>query len=143
MSVTRRMDCDARQDQLPAMLQFVTAACGELGLPEDVAFDVRLAVEEACTNIVMHGYRGGAPGPVSIEMMRDEDRVVVTIRDSGVAFHPEAVAPPRLRASVEERALGGLGWHLIKSTMDHVQHEHDPETGNTLTLVKHIPGAGA
>jgi serine/threonine-protein kinase RsbW len=139
MTLTRRIACDARRDQLPALLQFVEDACTEAALPEDVAFAVKLATEEASTNVVLHGYRGLPPGPIAISIERDPGQVVVTIEDRGAPFHPEDVPAPALRASVEERPLGGLGWHLIKSVMDEVHHHHDDTTGNTLTLVKRIP----
>ncbi len=138
MNLSRRIECDARKEQLPALLRFVDDACEDAALPEDVAFAVKLAAEEAFTNVVLHGYRELPPGPISIRLVRDPAQVVVTIEDHGKPFHPEEVPRPALRASVEQRPLGGLGWHLIKSVMDEVHHHHDVATGNKLVLVKRI-----
>ncbi|CAA9300253.1 MAG: hypothetical protein AVDCRST_MAG40-307 [uncultured Gemmatimonadaceae bacterium] len=139
MSVARRIERDARPEQLPALLDFIERACAGAHLPEDVAFAVRLAAEEACTNVIRHGYPGGAPGRVAVGIARDASRVVVTIEDGGAPFDPADAPPPPTDASAEERPLGGLGWHLIRQVMDEVHHAHDAERGNTLTLVKRIP----
>jgi len=143
MTTTRRIERDARTEQLPSLLEFVDAACAEAALPEDVAFAVRLAAEEACTNVILHSFRDIPPGRIAIGIEHTPQQVVVTIEDDGHPFHPETVPAPALRASVEDRALGGLGWHLITSVMDEVHHHHDAITGNRLVLVKHIPPSGS
>jgi anti-sigma regulatory factor (Ser/Thr protein kinase) len=135
----RRIERDARPEQLPALLEFIERACAGAELPEDVAFAVRLAAEEACTNVIRHGYRGVAPGPVAVDIARDASRVVVTIEDRGLPFDPADAPAPPADASAEDRPLGGLGWHLIRQVMDEVHHAHAAPRGNTLTLVKHIP----
>ena len=124
---------------MPALLAFVERACAGAGLPDDVAFAVRLAAEEACTNVIRHGYVGGTPGPVAVAIERDATRVVVTIEDRGTPFDPADAPPPPLDAPADERPLGGLGWHLIRQVMDEVHHAHDARAGNRLTLVKYIP----
>ena len=139
MKVARRIERDARPEQLPALLEFIERACAGADLPDDVAFAVRLAAEEACTNVIRHGYRGVAPGPVAVGIARDASRVVVTIEDRGPPFDPADAPAPALDAPAEERPLGGLGWHLIRQVMDEVHHAHDARTGNTLILVKRIP----
>ena len=139
MTAVRRIERDARPEQLPALLEFIERTCAGADLPEDVAFAVRLAAEEACTNVIRHGYPGGAPGTVAVDIARDASRVVVTIEDRGPRFDPADVPPPAVGAPAEDRPLGGLGWHLILQVMDEVHHAHDARTGNRLTLIKHIP----
>ena len=143
MSVARRIERDARPDQLPALLAFVERACAGAELPDDVAFAVRLAAEEACTNVIRHGYAGVAPGPVAVAIERDASRVVVTIEDRGTPFDPDDAPPPPVDGPAEARPLGGLGWHLIREVMDEVHHAHDERTGNRLTLVKRIAPSDA
>ena len=138
MTGARRIERDARPEQLPALLAFIEGACAGAELPEDVAFAVRLAAEEACTNVIRHGYRGMTPGPVAVGIAHDASRVVVTIEDRGAPFDPADAPPPPIDAPAEDRPLGGLGWHLIRQVMDEVHHAHDARTGNRLTLVKHI-----
>ncbi len=139
MNAARRIERDARPEQLPALLDFIERACAGADLPEEVAYAVRLAAEEACTNVIRHGYRGVTPGPVAVGIAHDASRVVVTIEDRGTPFDPADLPEPLVDAPAEDRPLGGLGWHLIRHVMDEVHHAHDVRTGNRLTLVKHIP----
>ena len=139
MNPARRIERAARPEQLPALLEFIERTCASAHLPADVAFAVRLAAEEACTNVIRHGYRGVTPGPVAVGIAHDASRVVVTIEDRGIPFDPADAPPPPVDAPAEDRPLGGLGWHLIRQVMDEVHHAHDVRTGNRLTLVKHIP----
>ncbi|MEO8621493.1 MAG: ATP-binding protein [bacterium] len=139
MSEAWRIERIARPDDLPDLLRFVDGACADARLPDDIAFAVRLATEEACMNVIKHGYRGRAPGPIAIAITRDASQVVVAIEDNGVAFDPSSVPAPALDVSAELRPLGGLGWHLITQTMDEVRHDHDAVKGNTLILRKCIP----
>ncbi|MEP7000545.1 MAG: ATP-binding protein, partial [bacterium] len=134
-----RIERIARPEELPDLLNFVDGACAEARLPDDIAFAVRLATEEACMNVIKHGYRGQLPGPIAIGITRGPSQVVVTIEDRGTEFDPSSVPAPALDACAELRPLGGLGWHLITQSMDEVRHEHDAVKGNTLTLRKCIP----
>ena len=138
MKAVRRIERDACPEQLPALLEFIERTCARADLPQDVAFAVRLAAEEACINVIRHGYRGVAPGPVAVGIAHDASRVVVTIEDRAPRFDPADAPPPSVDAPAEDRPLGGLGWHLIRQVMDEVHHAHDVRTGNRLTLVKHI-----
>jgi serine/threonine-protein kinase RsbW len=139
VSETWRIERVARPEDLPALLSFVDATCAAAHLPDAIGFAVRLATEEACMNVIKHGYRGRTPGPVAIRITCEPSHVIVTIEDHGVRFDPATVPAPELDASAELRPLGGLGWHLILQTMDEVHHEHDVVKGNTLTLRKCIP----
>jgi serine/threonine-protein kinase RsbW len=128
---------DARREHLADLLAFVQETCASL--PEDTAFAVRLAAEEVCTNVISHAYPGIAPGPVSLCIAHDHQRVTVTAEDRGVPFDPATAPLPALDAAGEERELGGLGWHLVRQVMDQVRHEPMPGGGNRVTLVKYLP----
>jgi serine/threonine-protein kinase RsbW len=134
---------EARQENLGVLLQFVEHECSRAELPDDVTFAVRLATEEACSNIIAYAYPGRDPGPVSLQFTVDDDRVVIIVQDEGIRFEPSVVPPPDLTRPAEERPLGGLGWHLIQQVMDEVTHEHVSGRGNRLTLVKHLRHIGA
>jgi anti-sigma regulatory factor (Ser/Thr protein kinase) len=102
---------------------------------------LQLAVDEACANVVQHGY-GGQGGEIEITVERDGDGVRVTLRDWGTSFDPQAVPAPDVTASLEQRRLGGLGLFLIHQVMDDVSFAFDAEGGNVLTMVKRLQGRG-
>ena len=65
------------------------------------------------------------------------DKLVFTITDSGVPFDPTQQADPDITLSVEERAIGGLGIHLVRQLMDDIRYERK-DNKNILTLTKQI-----
>ncbi|MBI3360404.1 MAG: ATP-binding protein [Chloroflexi bacterium] len=127
---------EARMENVAELRDFVWEAARREGADEEACFDLKLAVDEACTNIVEHGYAGLPPGPIVVTFQREADRLIVTIRDHARPFDPEAVPPPDLESDWPERPVRGLGWHLIRRTMDEVSLASDGERGNRLTLVK-------
>jgi anti-sigma regulatory factor (Ser/Thr protein kinase) len=132
--------CEARRERLGDLLAFVERACERAALDPDVAFDVRLAAEEVVTNVIEHGYAGTEmPGPITIRFRHDPQRVVVTVDDLAPPFDPATIRPADPSAPLEERRIGGLGWHFVTQVMDEVRHEHRHPRGNRLTLVKRLP----
>jgi serine/threonine-protein kinase RsbW len=127
---------EARLENLPVFLHFISSACGQAGASVSDEFAVKLAVEEACVNIMTHGYAGREPGPISVTFRSDPERFVVTIADFAAPFQPESVPEPDLKSGWNEREIGGLGWWLIRKVVDNVEYESKPGRGNRLTLVK-------
>jgi anti-sigma regulatory factor (Ser/Thr protein kinase) len=132
----------SRLEDLAALMDFVDRACHAAGADEDMAFAIRLAVEEAFTNVVQHGYASGS-GPVAVAVDADAQRIAITLVDEAAPFDPADAPAPDLDAMLEEREPGGLGWHLVQQLMDGVKREPGIERGNVLTLVKRFPGAEA
>jgi serine/threonine-protein kinase RsbW len=127
--------------QLATIRGFLARAGHDLKLDDREIYDLQLAVDEACSNVVKHGY-GGQGGEIEITIEREEDRARVTIRDWGRAFAPQEVPIPDVTASLDQRQLGGLGLFLIHQVMDDVHFEFDPDAGNLLTMVKQLQGRG-
>ena len=135
MTAPLRIARDARRKHLRALLDFVSESCVTLGVDDGAARDVRLAVEEACMNLIEHGYPPGPPGPIEVSITAQDARLIVEIRDRAPPFDAARVPPPDLDADWKARRIGGLGWHLIKRVMDDVVYESNAG-GNRLTLVK-------
>lgn len=131
--------CEGRLESLTPLLDFVDRGCAEAGLGPEDAFAVHLAVEEVCTNIITHGYGGGAAEPVSVGISRLPGALVITVEDRAPLFDPATVPAPDMAADWAERPLGGVGWHLVRELMDEVRHEPAAAGGNRVTLVKHLP----
>jgi anti-sigma regulatory factor (Ser/Thr protein kinase) len=123
-------------EHLPAFVDFVRDACERFGADASSCFAMRLAVEEVCVNLMRHAYGGREPGPIEVSVDGGADRMIVTITDFAAPFPPEQAPAPDLDGSWEERRIGGLGWHLVRSVVDEVRYEARAEEGNRLTLVK-------
>ena len=127
---------EARPESLAGLLGFLDTAIAGAALDAATASDVRLAAEEVCTNVIAHAYPDGRRGTVTLRFRREAGAVVVTVEDTGIPFDPAAAAAPRLGDDWEHRALGGLGWHLVRHVMDEVRHEPLPGGGNRVTLIR-------
>jgi serine/threonine-protein kinase RsbW len=128
-------------DQLKTIREFVVQSGRDMDLDEQTTYELELAVDEACTNIVRHAY-GGKGGEIEVTVEPREDGACVTLRDWGKSFDPDLVPTPDVTAPLEERDPGGLGLFLIRSMVDDVHFEFDAELGNTLTMVKKVRGRG-
>lgn len=82
-------------------------------------FCVRLCIEEALVNAVVHGNRGEPDKRVHIELFEEGDCCRIRVRDEGDGFDPESVSMP----GFDE--MGGRGVCLIKHYMDHVHFNCD------------------
>jgi serine/threonine-protein kinase RsbW len=131
---------EARLENLQTLRQFVEEACRKAGGDDSTCFDLKLAVDEACTNIIVHGYAGQDPGPIGVALDDgDPERIVVTITDRGRSFSPGALPRPELESAWSDRSAGGLGWHLIRQVIDEIDYESNAPEGNRLRLVKRRP----
>ena len=124
---------------LPDLLAALDDALAQAGCDDDLQFAVHLATEEAAANVIMHGYAGLPPGPLTLSVGITDQRVVVSLTDAAPLFSPASAPAPDLAADAAERPIGGLGWHLIRETMDEVRHEALAGGGNRLTLTKDRP----
>jgi serine/threonine-protein kinase RsbW len=94
-------------------------------------------VDEAATNIILHGYRG-APGWVDLTVKRADDRLVVTIEDAAPAFDPTVVPAPDLGVPPGARRPGGMGIHLMRESTDALDHSPRQGGGNILTMTRRL-----
>lgn len=127
----------AELESLQTFRDFISECCARYDIPHDVVLDLKLAVDEACTNVIVHGYKGMDPGSIILSFRIESDRILVQITDFGHVFEPADASKPDLEAALEDRPLGGLGLFLIYQTMDNIDYQSS-EDGNTLTFTKYI-----
>ena len=126
----------ATVEHLPDFLAVLDATAAEAGITDETLFPLHLATEEAVTNVIRHGYPD-APGPLTLQVEITPETVAVTLTDEAPTFDPNCAPAAPLDGSVEDRPIGGLGWHFIREVTDEIRHETPPGGGNRLTLIKH------
>jgi serine/threonine-protein kinase RsbW len=142
MRNVKTLKVKALLENVPVAIDFVTQSAKESGLDDQSLYQVRVAVDEVCANVVHHAYQGMEPGEMEISCDLDDQTFIVRVRDWGNAFDPDTVADPDLDAPLEDRTLGGLGLFLVKQFMDQVRFTFDPELGNELVMTKRLQVAG-
>ena len=131
---TRRFSGDL--GNLEKICTFVTRYARQAGLDEKQVYAVQLAVDEAATNIIEHGYCCTGEGDFTITCQPEVDGLRVILHDHAPPFNPDEIPPPNTDAPLEELKPRGIGVFLIRKMMDEVHYQFDAEHGNTLTMLK-------
>ena len=130
------LSINASLDKLLKVRQYINQVGERLGVSEGALADLCLAVDEAVTNVIIHGY-GDLDGLVELHMEREGDAVIIRIRDRAKTFDPSHVNAPQLDTALKDRPFGGMGIFLIKKMTDEAEFLPLPGGGNEIRLVKH------
>ena len=104
------------------------------GFSDEDILDTQLAVEEAVTNVIVHGYARGT-GKILITCRTTRALAEVQIEDSAPQFDPLTIPEPDITEDIEDRKIGGLGVFLIRQVMDDIIYRYE-DGKNILVLVK-------
>lgn len=138
VNVTGQMSRAAELPSLAALRDYIDTQCRDRpGVDEQTLYDLKLAVDEACTNIITHGYAGMNPGSIILNVEVAPKKVILSITDFGHAFEPSETALPDIQAGLEDQPMGGFGLYFIYQTMNQVEYETN-EDGNCLRLIKNL-----
>jgi serine/threonine-protein kinase RsbW len=154
-AISRR---DDRTDELPSAMRasitlrsenveltrlqtFADEFAHECGLPEDERSRLLVILEELFTNAVMHGHGPySAGGSIIVALDWRSGHLRISFVDDAPPFDPLAFGAPDLDAAGEERPVGGLGIHIVRSLVDHARYRRKGGR-NHLHLVRHIAPA--
>ncbi len=124
-------------ENLSEVRSFIERAANEAGLSEEKVSEIRLAVDEACANSIIHGHDEGADGELTVSTAIDSEKMVVTLRDTAPLYNPlEEANAPDLHLPLGERAVGGMGVMWIKMNTDEVEYRVSESGGNELVMTK-------
>jgi serine/threonine-protein kinase RsbW len=137
----RTLRVPAELGRLGAVRELVRSAADEAAASDACAADMVQAVDEAATNVIVHGH-AGRPGWVEVTVATEDDRFVVTIEDDAPAFDPTTVPEPDLSVHPGERRPGGMGVLLARLCVDEMAYRPRPGGGNILTLVRRFDRNG-
>lgn len=128
----------SKTENLSRIRDFVSLNAHEAGIPDTIAENIMLAVDEACTNIIKHAYKLSPEGEIIININYDDEKFTVTIVDYGKSFDPDRIPRPDLQKYYKEHRVGGLGMYLMKSLMDDVKYTSVPGEYNQVLMSKKI-----
>lgn len=120
----RRLDLRNNIADLDRLSGFVQAIAEEEKLNSDQIFAVGLCLEEAVTNVIMHGRIEDRSGPpISVTFLSGVPDLAFCVEDSGRPFDPTAAALPRAATSLEDAPIGGAGIPLIRKLTRELSYE--------------------
>ncbi len=121
--------------EIGAAAEKIDAFCEAQGISAQIAYAVNLSIDEILTNTISYGYDDDAEHRIDLTFRVDGETLVVVIVDDGGPFDSSTEREPDVDATLEERALGGLGIFLVQQMMDEMTYERADDR-NVITLRK-------
>ena len=130
-----------RLDELERLAVAMDQLGKDWGIPANYIMELNLAVEELFTNIVFYAYDDQEKHEIEILFEHPETGcVLITLSDDGKAFNPlENPTGDNLVKSLEEREIGGLGIHLVRKMVSHIEYKR-LDGRNILLLTRNFIG---
>jgi sigma-B regulation protein RsbU (phosphoserine phosphatase) len=133
---SRRLIMKNEMTEVGRLRGFFFSVCREYNIDDDTAKTLNLALEEWVANVISYAYPKGMRGHVEVTADVSDDVLTLVIKDHGVPFDPTRHAEVDIDANLDERTIGGLGIHLIRTIMDTVNYQRTPDGYNRLVLTK-------
>ena len=114
-------------DSLDEIANFIKIATTAAGLDKKATYQLRLAVDEIATNIIVHGYEeAGLTGDLDLSFEINEEILTIAIVDTAIPYNPyDHILPNQedLKQPLEKRQIGGLGIYLVLQGVDNFVYE--------------------
>lgn len=115
--------------------KFVTTHAAAAEYSESSVEQLKIAVDEACSNVIKHAYEGRGDNPIDITVIIQPEKITVKIRDKGRSFNSKNYCEPDLIRYAKSKKSGGFGVHLMHKLMDEVKYRSRGDV-NECCLVK-------
>lgn len=131
-----RLDIPSDPKVLGMSRHFVKCSAELAGFEERDARLIMLAVDEACTNVIRHSYRGDVTQRVLVTCRWVHGEMLeVRLRDFGQGVNPALLKEHKKR---DKSRPGGLGLAIIRQVMDSVEYDPECDDGVELRMLKHV-----
>jgi len=124
-----------------AEIQRLGELCERFGaderLSDEEVMSINLVLDELVTNIIDYGFEDAGRHEIRVTMGVEGRTLTIEIEDDARAFDPLAAPPPDLTLPLEDRPVGGLGIHIVRTVMDAVEYQRR-DGHNILTMRKTI-----
>lgn len=131
------LSVEASTEHLSKVREFVAAHAQNSGLKAKQIDEIKLAVDEAYTNIIKHAYKNSPQKKVNIEIGSDSNKLWISLIDEGKSFDPATYSEPDIMQRIKQKKRGGMGVYLIKKLMDQVQYSRKGRI-NEIRMVKNL-----
>lgn len=89
---------------------------------KEVQFQVNVSLEEYVVNLISYGYRDDERHMIHMTVTRSQKSLIIEVYDDGVPFNPLMAPEADIGSSIENRQIGGLGIHIIRTYMDQLSY---------------------
>lgn len=145
--------CPLEKSLLNIIRRFIVDVAEEMGFSPEDLYKIEMAVDEACSNVVLHAYQGLAQPPdphrgIELNLHLADEALTISVRDRGHGglavdpFVPPADLDEYDRRNRHGAAYHGLGIYIMQQFMDEVDFMPAPDSGTLVTLRKYLRRGG-
>jgi len=120
------------QPMINTMIQYCEKQC----ISDEIIQDMYLVLEEILTNIIKYAYDDDLEHEVVIDIEKDAESLQFRVENDGKPFDSTEFYNPDVEKDFDDREIGGMGIHLIRSLMDEMKYEFSQ--GRNILIVKKI-----
>lgn len=129
MTDVLRLSLPGKPEYVSTVRMVISSLANTAGFDVEAIEDMKVAVSEACTNVVCHGTSDAGLYEVSFEI--DENQFRISVQDQGEGVDMNTYQKPNLDCPKE----GGLGLFIIQTLMDEVEITSEPGKGTRIQMV--------
>ena len=129
-----------RTKEISRLSQFLEQFGADHHLSTDEILDINLVLDEVVINVIKYAYEDDREHPIEVRLSRDGDLVTIQVEDGGRPFNPLDQPPPNFDLPIEERGVGGLGIHIVRSMTESIDYQRMGDR-NVVTMTKRV-GSG-
>lgn len=142
-SLKEEIKVPAEMKNLALLRDFVVRVGKKHGFDDKVIASLKLATDEAVTNVIRHAYRDlGVRGMVTMRAIVKTNSLAIVLIDQGKTFDPRNAKAPNMQEYIKIGKKGGLGIFMLQKLMDEIEY-HVTSEGNELRLVKYRKSGAA
>ena len=122
-------------EELSSLADKIEQIAEEWELPQELAMNINLVIEEALSNIIFYAFADKNKHQIKVSVSADKNLLTIKIIDDGIPFNPLIHQQPDISMPAEKRPVGGLAIFLMSQIMDEMHYKRK-ENENMLTLKK-------
>ena len=129
------------RSEIARMFSLLERYCQDNRIAEDDLFNVRLVLDEALINVIVHGYDDEGGHQIHVSLRLEAGVLNIRIDDDAAPYNPLDAPAPRFDLPIEHRRIGGLGVHIMKTLARSVEYRR-ADGRNVLTITMTVGEEG-
>ncbi len=113
--------------ELPPLLGEAEAFLDAHAMGPRTCYLVCLVLEELITNTIKYGYEDASQHSIAVDLLLEPSHVVLRLVDDGRPFNPLDRPAPQTDGAIEDRKVGGLGIHLVRSLTANMSYRREAD----------------
>ncbi len=136
-----KLEFNSLPENLALARLVVASVASQTNFTLDDVEELKVAVSEAVSNSIIHGYGNCPDGLITLEVWQDNAKLVIVVSDQGKGIADIALAMQPAFSTEPDRM--GLGFVFMQSFMDDLHVESEPAKGTAVKLVKLLADTNA